>query len=130
MNTRIKKVRLNYEGGKLTQVAFGERIGMTGAGVSKIEAGLTLPSEQTIRAICKEFGVRRQWLETGEEPMYTVDDPDSAETLVPDLVDALNGYPEVLALMRRAAAVMTVEDWERLNDFIRRFVEAGQKDGS
>lgn len=66
MNNRIKDLRKSVD---LSQDAFGRRIGITGASVSRIESGNREPSEQTIISICREFQVRRQWLEEGIGPM-------------------------------------------------------------
>lgn len=67
MNTRIKEIRSDA---KLSMQKFGERIGITSGSVCLLENGRNNPSEQTIRAICSEFGVFREWLETGEGPKY------------------------------------------------------------
>ena len=67
MNTRIKALRKS-EG--LTLEKFGERIGITASSCSTIESGKSNPSDQTIRSICREFGVREKWLRTGEGEMF------------------------------------------------------------
>lgn len=50
----------------MTVVTFGEKIGITNPSVSNIENGKTNPSEQTVRAICREFGVDEFWLREGK----------------------------------------------------------------
>lgn len=67
MNTRIKKVLVDS---KYTQVKFADKIGISRTGLQKLISGENNPSEQTIRAICSEFGISRRWLETGEGEMY------------------------------------------------------------
>lgn len=64
MNTRIKAVR-KAEG--LTLEKFGERIGISNSALSAIETGKNNPSDQTIRSICREFGVNEMWLRYGDE---------------------------------------------------------------
>lgn len=64
---RVKAIRKNA---KLTQPEFGAKIGISFTAVSSIEHGVTNSSEATRRAICREFNVRRQWLEDGIEPVY------------------------------------------------------------
>lgn len=64
MNTRIKAVR---KAAGLTLEKFGERIGISNSACSAIETGKNNPSEQTIRAICREFGVNELWLRYGDE---------------------------------------------------------------
>lgn len=60
---RIKEVR---DSEKMTLAAFGDRIGISNPAVSNIEKGKTNPSEQTIRAIVREFNVNEVWLRSGE----------------------------------------------------------------
>lgn len=124
MKERIKQVRqLNH----LTQEIFAERIGITKSSVSLIESGKNNPSEQTIRAICREFGIRREWLELGHEPMKEADMANSPETLVPELVAILSDNPALLDLARRSANLMTPADWHRLNLLITDLLSPNEK---
>ena len=66
MNNRIKQIRRKAE---LTQTQFGERIGLQQNSIARIEAGTRVPSEVVIKAICREFHIRREWLMHGEGPM-------------------------------------------------------------
>ncbi len=66
MNERIKEVRQYF---KLTLAEFGNRIGMTKSGLSKVERGENGTTEQTITSICREFNVNELWLRTGTGPM-------------------------------------------------------------
>ncbi|MBQ6398221.1 MAG: helix-turn-helix transcriptional regulator [Oscillospiraceae bacterium] len=63
MNERIKQIR---EEAKLTQAAFGEKIGISQNYVWMIETGQRTPGDRTIRDICREFGVNETWLRTGD----------------------------------------------------------------
>lgn len=68
MDTTGERVRhLRKDILKLTLEKFGERIGITAASLSAFETGKTNPSDQTIRSICREFGVNELWLRYGEE---------------------------------------------------------------
>ena len=66
MNNRIKQIRRKAE---LTQTQFGERIGLQQNSIARIEAGTRVPSEVVIKAICREFHIRPEWLMHGEGPM-------------------------------------------------------------
>ena len=66
MDGRIKQVR---KARKLTQAAFGERIGLKANTITSYEKGLRMPSEAAIMAMCREYRVNRKWLETGEGEM-------------------------------------------------------------
>lgn len=54
-------------GGK--NVAFAERLNIDSSYVTQLVNGKRSPSERLILAICREFNVRREWLETGEGAM-------------------------------------------------------------
>lgn len=115
MNNRIKQVRqLNH----LTQDVFASRLGITKSSVSLIESGKNNPSSQTIKLICTEFGIRREWLELGLEPMREEQLADDPAMLVPDLMDTLSAYPAVLDLFRRVVKHMTPTDWARLDQLL------------
>ncbi|WP_087064254.1 helix-turn-helix transcriptional regulator [Intestinibacillus massiliensis] len=69
MKNRIKEVRQHHTI-NLSQEAFGKRLGVTGAGISRIESGARNASEQIVRAICREFNINEQWLRTGKGDMF------------------------------------------------------------
>lgn len=74
INIRVKKVRENL---KKSQKAFGSALGLKPNSVSDIETGKNNVSEQSIKAICREFNVNEDWLRTGaggEENMFVPDD--------------------------------------------------------
>lgn len=64
---RIKLVRKSQ---KLTLVQFAERIKIKFGSVSKLESGENNPADRTISMICCQFGIREEWLRTGEGEMY------------------------------------------------------------
>lgn len=78
---RIKYIRQNQPGGKMSREAFGQRLGMSAAMVQNIEEAETRLkggiSDSTIKLICATFHVNYQWLTEGKEPMYADTDPDS-----------------------------------------------------
>lgn len=64
---RIKKIR--KEKLHRTQKEFGDCIGLKPNSVSDIENGKNNPTQQTIKAICREFSISEQWLQTGNGDM-------------------------------------------------------------
>ena len=66
MKDRIKQIRKEY---KLTQAAFGERIGVKGNTITNYENGLRNPTDAVILSICREFNINEEWLRNGIEPM-------------------------------------------------------------
>ena len=64
---RIKIIRKEK---KLTQVEFGDIIGVKGNTVTNYETGLRNPTDAVIKSICREFNVNEKWLRTGEGDMF------------------------------------------------------------
>lgn len=109
LGDRIKVVRKHFS---LNQSDFGKKIGIGIAAVSKLESGDNNPSEQTIRAICSEFCVRRDWLESGEEPMLFErgEDDELIDTILSESTDF------VRAVIR--GITRTPGGWEKLREMM------------
>lgn len=114
LHDRVKIIR--KESG-LTQAEFGQRIGITFSSVSLIEKGKNNPSEQTIRAICSEFSINRDWLVDGIGEMQV------QKPLLPEILHNLRKYPHVLELL----AAMSPEDWLSLDALLDRVIEQKNK---
>ncbi len=81
MNERLKELRATLG---ITLEEFGKRIGLTRSAVGHLEKGSRNLTEQTIKSICREFGVNEVWLRTGEggsENMFTKVSPDDEYSL-------------------------------------------------
>lgn len=118
MNTRIRDVR-NAEG--LSMQAFGARLGISAASVSKLESGINNPSEQTIRAICSEFAINRDWLVDGVGEMQ------ATRPFVPELVRVLRNHPALKAVLESMVDMMDADDWAALNEIARKLAEKYQQ---
>ena len=66
MKNRIKEIRTMN---KMTQVEFGDKIGVKGNTITNYENGLRNPSESVIKSICREFGINEEWLRYGTGEM-------------------------------------------------------------
>lgn len=108
MHERIKHVREVIV--DISQRAFADRIGITGPSVALLESGKNKPSEQTIRAICREFKISRTWLETGEgDPQV----PGVEDDMIVD--DVLRGEDEFIKAVIRGIA-KTPGGWEKMRE--------------
>ncbi len=58
----------------ITQTKFATQIGLTQGTIASVEKNKRDLSRQALLAISREFGVRLEWLETGEGEMYTKPD--------------------------------------------------------
>lgn len=120
MNTRIKALRKS-EG--LTLEKFGERIGISNSALSAIETGKNKPSDQTIRSICREFGVREKWLRTGEGSMYVQLTPNEERAVFLARITAGESSPEVNAFIDALKATPN-DDLKTVIAFIGRIYDA------
>lgn len=77
LNNRIKQARLELG---ISQRAFADSIGISAPALSKIESNDNNPSEQTMRMICNQYSINRDWLETGEGPM--LQEPDAYDAVM------------------------------------------------
>lgn len=114
MNNRIREVRKQAG---LSMQAFGERLGVSSPSISKIESGINNPSEQTIRAICSEFNINRDWLVDGVGEMKT------KPPLFPELIHHLRNYPKALEFL----ATLNAEEWKAFEQLLTRVFEQKQK---
>ena len=68
IGNRITKIREVFN---ITQVEFGERLGMTSKdSISRIERGVTPLTSKNIKAICAIYSVREEWLCEGKGEMF------------------------------------------------------------
>ena len=67
INDRIKEVRKKL---KLSQTAFGEKLGVGRGVITNIELNLTEPKDLFIDLLCKTFGVNPNWLISGTGDMF------------------------------------------------------------
>ena len=66
---RVRFIRKNSNI-NLTLEKFGERIGLRKSSLSQIENDINTLTDSNIKAICREFDVREDWLRTGEGEMF------------------------------------------------------------
>lgn len=124
MKERIKQIRKSVN---LTQAAFGERIGVKGNTVTGWEAGIRVPSDAIINSICREFGIRDQWLRTGEGNMFI---PVSRDAEIAAFMgDVMHG--ESGDFRRRLIAVLAkldTSEWELLEKMALKLAEECKKE--
>lgn len=65
----------------LTQQKFADRLGVKQATLSMVESGKSNASRQLLMAVSREFGVRIEWLETGEGEIFIEHDMSILEQL-------------------------------------------------
>lgn len=114
MKNRIKQIRKEYG---LTQVEFGERIGVKGNTVTNYETGLRNPTDAVILSICREFNVNEEWLRTGKGEMFIEKSKD--EQIAEMLADIQTGGEDTFKhRLVSALSKLNKEDWESLEKLI------------
>lgn len=121
VSDRIKYIRTNAKGKKLTLEEFGDSLGISKAAAFNLENPSRLPSgvsDSTIKLICSVYHVNYRWLTEGKEPIFLAMDADS-------LVDRY--APDESEYFRAAARGMmglSDEAWIKLRDFVDMLREA------
>jgi len=71
MNERVFELRKTL---KLTQKAFGRKIGISESAVSSMESGRYNISDTVFKLMCQNFNVSAEWLRTGNGEMFVMSD--------------------------------------------------------
>lgn len=129
MDTIGERIRAIRKEKGLTLIAFGDKIGISNPAVSNIENGKTNPSNQTILAICREFGVDEVWLRTG------VGDPFCAKTRKDKIAEY---FGQVLAgdrteteeLLIEVMSETPVDEWLAIANVLKRYADKTKKPGT
>lgn len=111
MNNRIRSVRKKVD---LTQEAFGAKLGITKSSVSLLESGRNNPSDQTIKLICKEFGISYQWLVNGVGEMES-DDSMEAQAIVDSVMTSDDDFAKSVLV---AFAKLGEDEWKVVKKII------------
>lgn len=81
MNERFSILLDELKARGVKQYAVAEALGVTETAVSAWRNGRRNLTEQTIKAICREFNVNYMWLTSGDGEMFIDTDDDIMETI-------------------------------------------------
>lgn len=119
MKNRIKEIRKDQG---LTQIEFGEKLGLKGNTITTYENGTRVPSEAAIVAICRTYSINRKWLETGEGEMYV----ESDQAMIDRIVARYNGSDVFRAILE--VYITLPEDKQRaVEEFVARLLDYKEK---
>lgn len=109
---RLRKVRKALG---MTQAEFGRALGMKPNSISTIESGKNAVSNQVCRSVCESFGIREEWLRTGEGEMFASKTRDEELGELFGRVSLESGYKrDLLAAMAR----LSDDDLEKLAELV------------
>ena len=117
MNERIKDLRKSLG---LTQLEFGEQVGVKANTIGNYEIGLRTPSDAVIRAICREFNVNEDWLRTGDGEMFNPQDEKLAAFVGSLVADDSDPFKR---RMVELLADLTPEEWKLLEKMAERLTK-------
>lgn len=126
INARVKDLRKNTL--KLSQVAFGERIGVSRSVIQNLDDNIVDISTKPllIQQICKEYNVNRIWLETGEGEMF--EDISRDEEIALRVGQILSEDDD--SFKKQLIGVLTAlddDEWELLRKMAAKLFEAQNK---
>lgn len=114
-NENVKKLRLDLQ---LSQKEFGEKLGVTGTAVSRIESGERALTDQMLFSICLTFDVNKEWLRTGKGNMFISHTSDEELAMyMGKLLGEENPLKEKYALL---ALKLIVDEWNFVENSIEK----------
>lgn len=115
MKNRISQI---IESEKITRAAFAKRVGVSAPFITQLCNGDANPSARTITDICREFNIRREWLETGEGTMK-LPEIDTDLAIINDLLaDTASPTADLIRSIWRTYRQLTPEHQKILDNFI------------
>ena len=125
MNNRIKSI---IEDANISRTDFAKRIEVSQAFVSQMCSGAYKPSARTIAIICREFNIRREWLENGEGPMH-LPQPEQDMSYIDILMqDCRSPFPDLVRAILIAYDRASPAGKQAINDYIQQVkAELGEK---
>lgn len=116
----LNKVLLVRKQLNLSQDAFGEKLGLTKSGVSKIERGERGLTDTMFKLVCSTYNVNPNWLRTGEGEMFNVNEEDELAYLIGGL------FAEDSPFKKRFVKTMLKLDdaqWEQVQNLVKMLSE-------
>lgn len=124
MKARIKHLRKDLL--KMTLEQFGSKIGMKKNSISQIENGVNSATDQVVRAICREYNVREEWLRHGEgEPFVESSRDEQIEKMVNGIM--LDKPDSFKRRYITALAALDEDGWAALERFVDSIAEVNKE---
>ena len=115
--TENERVRALRKAKGLTLEKFGERVGLKRSSLSMVETGVNAVSPQLRRSICREFGVREEWLRDGTGEMEDAAPADELHRIVSEY-----GFPDEVYAFLSEFIRLTEPEREAVLRYVRAVV--------
>jgi transcriptional regulator with XRE-family HTH domain len=119
IHERIKELRKKHL--KMSQTAFGERLGVSRSVINNIELNVLARPDQKLslyKLICSEFNISEEWLLNGTGDMYA-DDKTEYDTLIDRVMTGQNEFAKNIF---KTFALFNESDWEALQAMIEKYL--------
>ena len=127
METYERLKHLRKDTLKMSQAAFGAKLGVNRDVINNIEGNRLAKPEQKLslfKLICSEFNVSEDWLLNGNGEMFV-----SNEAEYSTLIDqALSGENEFVKNVFKTFALFDAKDWEALQHIVEKYNSVADSD--
>lgn len=113
---RIKQVR---KACGYTQQAFADQLGLKQNTIATYEIEKTVPSDRTLKSICKTFHVNEDWLRSGQGTMMQPPAPQSQADHLLGFLGDVSRETSFRSRLISALARLSDEDWAVLERLAR-----------
>lgn len=118
MDTFGARIQAVIEQSGLKKIQFAEKMGISSAYVSQLCSDIRTPSDRLVADICREFRIRREWLESGEGPMRHPEPETDMDVINDLLMDVDNPVAELIRKIYRTYKKLPAEDQQTFQRFV------------
>lgn len=117
INDRIIQIIDEDCGGNRSE--FARRLEITPTYAAQLYKGERIPGDRIISSICREFNVRREWLETGEGPMRLPQPEQDMSHIDILMQDCRSPFPDLVRAILIAYDRASPAGKQAINDYIQ-----------
>ena len=127
MKDRMKKIRKSFS---MTQQEFADKLSMSRNFIAQIEMGNKVPSERTIKDICREFNINEEWLLTGAggDENMSLPQEDEEAAYVSELLEEDNDFYDLIKAIMKTYTESGEKEKTILKTFARNLKNNLKKD--
>lgn len=116
INDRIIQIIDEDCGGNRSE--FARRLEITPTYAAQLYKGERIPGDRIVSSICREFNIRREWLESGDGPMRLPEPEEDLEIINDLLADTASPTADLIRNIWRTYRQLSPEHQKVLDNFI------------